>query len=468
MHDPEAIARAVRPTIFDAACHTDLVLPLVLANLASPRLWTLSEKLRARVKDFPDDGDPRGLSPFLRAAAKQIDRDFEHVHPETVSALIGDLDLASEAARLGTAEVARAVDAIARALRIRIARGLQHSDELLRMIEDGRFPAYTYGTIDIIRANRKRVARTRAPAGLTSCLDEAALFAALAMTLPGGTLHDMVLIGAPSHYTCFGRDGAGRPFWFFAKNALLSKADWDALVARDHTGSVDDAFDTRLATADRILGIEGVFDFENGTSEIVPAHLADLREAMTHFFRVLPRPLADAFARPIRFRPPSPFAALFRRFLGSATREPLLACLRAHAAIGDRETDLVAASFRALAGCDPRVYLLAARRAAFHDLALTTRDALIARLRALPRASLFDDRERIAMPDETLCFGGTDRDIALLMHVAWERLGHTPVETLVTDTDSFVCSEGSCISATTFAPAPRPAEAAIVLRWADA
>lgn len=465
-HDPGVLACHVRPNIFDAIAGPELILPLVLANLASPRLWALSEKLRARVKDFPDDGNPHGLSPFLHAARKQIDRDFEHLRPETVSALLGDLDLAAEAKRLGGETVGDAVAAIERTVRYRINRGTLKADSLLDTIAAGRFPAYIYGNIDVIRAQRRLVERTRAPAGLTSCLDEAAMFAALAMTFPGGTMHDMVLLGAPSHYTAFGRDGAGRPFWFYGKNALFSKTEWDALVTQDYAGNVQQAFDDRLPDADRILSIEGLFDRRRGTSRITQGNLESIATAMAGFFGTLPEPLASAFEQKLTYLPPSGFAPIFRQFIAAGTHTSFEAFLRKHDATDDIETDLIAAAYRSLKGCDPRAFLIAARQARLRGLDLTSHATLLAQLRALPlRVSIFDDRERIAMPDETLMLGGgSDRDMALLLHVALERRGIKPV-TLLTETESFVCTGASCIAAETLAETEPPAPNAVLYRW---
>ena len=167
----DTLVDCVRPNLFDAYCDSRLVLPLVLANLAAPRLWALAEKLKSRAKDFPDDGHPHGLSPFIRAAAKQIDRDFEHLKPEDVAAMIGTYDLAAERARLGAEIVDTAIDSIIRSCRYRMERGTLQASALLAIIESGQFPAYCYTNIDIIRAHRRLLKkRAHPPAGLTSCV----------------------------------------------------------------------------------------------------------------------------------------------------------------------------------------------------------------------------------------------------------------------------------------------------------
>ena len=467
--DAAYIARAVKPNIFDGAADTELILPLVLANLASPRLWTLADKLKSHLADFPDDGDPRGVSSFLRAAAKQIDRDCKHVHPADVSALFGDLDLAHEKRRLGANTVEAALQSIEATARFRLAQGNDRQKDLLEAIAAGRFPAFTYNNIDVIRAFRTLLQKkSTAPAGLTSCLDEVAMFAALGMTMPQSAVYDIVLLAAPVHYTAFGRDGQGRAFWFHSKNHFYTKADWDKRVAEDYGGDPHAAFTDHLVTADRIMTIEGTFDFASGACRITPDHLQDITRAMENFFGAMPRNLANALARPIHYAQPSSFAGLFRRFLALESRDSFAAFLKTQAQQPDVETDLVAASFRALDGCYPRVFLLAARESRLRDCDLTSVETVLNQLRALPRRdSIFADRGRIALPDETLLFGGgTDRDIGLLLHVALERMGRAQVVTLMTSDETYVIADDLCLAVTNLAPSQAPRDDAVLYRIA--
>lgn len=466
----EAAARCVRPNLFDAYADSHLILPIVLANLASPRLWTLAEKLKARVANFPDDGDPHGVSPFIRAAAKQIDRDFEHLRPEDVAELIGIFDLSTERARLGTDIVDTAVHSIIESCRYRMERGTLKADALLKIIEAGQFPAYCYTNIDVIRAHRRLLhKRAHPPAGLTSCVDEAAMFAALTMTMPENTIFDCVMLSSPTHSTAFGRDGIGRPFWFFGKNLIFSKADWDARVAETYAGDTQQAFDDLLPQTDRILSIEGVFDFRSGASEITPDNISSMINGLRHFFGTLPRQIQEAIDKTIHYAPPSGFAAIFRRFLPTDNHKAFADFLHQHETIDDSETDLVAAAFRTLRGCAPRVFVKAARQALLRHFDLSSIDAALAQIRALPlNQSIFDDQTRITMPDETLLFGGgSSHDKALLLHIALERITGDTVVTLITADDAFVQMGHKTWSATTGVECSAPADAIILVRLAD-
>jgi hypothetical protein len=84
-------------------------------------------------------------------------------------------------------------------------------------------------------------------------------------------------------------------------------------------------------------------------------------------------------------------------------------------------------------------------------------------IRALPGTeSIFKNRNRIAMPDETLRLKtGTDRDKALLLYALLVHCRQAePIMdsfvTILTDIDSFVCSDARCVSITTLSDAPRP------------
>jgi hypothetical protein len=217
------------------------------------------------------------------------------------------------------------------------------------------------------------------------------------------------------------------------------------------------------------MTIEGMFDFASGVCRITPDNLAIITRAMEDFFGAMPRDLASALARPIHFAPPSTFAALYRRFLALETPNSFVEFLKVQTLQPDIETDLIAASFRALEGCDPRVFLIAARESRLRGLDLTSVDTVLNQLHALPhRDSIFEDRERIAMPDETLLFGGgTDRDLGLLFHVALERMGYAQVTTLMTPDETYVIVHDLCLAMTNLLPTQAPGDDAVLYRIAS-
>src|SRR5215475_1979149 len=99
--------RAVAPNLFDVAADPELVFPLVLANLMSPRLW----RLREHLAPLPDP--VRGLGEgSIRHFQEYIDHHFEHVASDRIAETNGVLDLDAEAERLGAAVVDYAVSSL--------------------------------------------------------------------------------------------------------------------------------------------------------------------------------------------------------------------------------------------------------------------------------------------------------------------------------------------------------------------
>ena len=193
------------------------------------------------------------------------------------------------------------------------------------------------------------------------------------------------------------------------------------------------------------------------------------RPRIQDFFGLLPKQLDIAFAQAISHAPPSAFAPIFRRFLPAKDHADFARFLKHGIGVESREIRMVAASYRALDGCDPRIYLGAARRSILRDLDLSSPDTILMHMRGFSsRQSIFEDDNRIAMPDETLIFGGgSARDMALLLHIALERSTGTQVTTSITETDAFVQAGDTTWSATTLSETKPPPASALRYRWAD-
>jgi hypothetical protein len=125
---------------------------------------------------------------------------------------------------------------------------------------------------------------------------------------------------------------------------------------------------------------------------------------------------------------------------------------------------------------DPLPFLLAARNSpSCRRIGKTLgslQDALAVVQAIVGSQSIFEDRSRLAMPEETLRLDtGNDRDRALLLHVLLEymfehRQQQAGVETLFTEKESFVCGPGFCISLTHMACVAPPSEG-VRIRLAD-
>lgn len=471
---PSGLCASVMPNIFDAHVFPDLLLPLVLGNLLSEDLWNFSAKIQARLSEATTaqavgDAPSDSLPPVLRAIQRQIDRHFEHLTCQRVAEVYGSLDLDQERSRLGSA-----VDELV--LQLQGGHGSfapLHTEAALSILEElslNSFPAYYYTNFDVVRANRRLVRhKSRAPMGLTSCLDEVAIFSALAMTLPKDPVETVIALASPTHYTAFGWGSSGEPWWFYGKNNLYSMEDWRRRSSERMQDDLQGCFDEVLCGFDRIIAVSGTFDFKSGVSLVPPEHLEIFVSMIDKFFGVRLKQLDAALGGSRCQLPESPLAPVLRELLGSKSIETARARL-----LGSPEEPLqmVQYSYRSLDVLDHQPYLRVARLSPWAKrvaTSLVSVEEAVAYLENIPSSeSIFRNRERIAMPEETLRLRtGSDRDKALLLHVlienVHERNGNPSiVTTLFTQENSFVVTSGFCFNLTTMSRAEQPTEGVII------
>lgn len=413
-------ASLVAPNIFDAFANQNLLLYLVMSNLLSPATWEYSDRIRQRAGAGSEGAAPSARS-LIREIQGFLNRNFQHLHTHDVARLYGELDVNAERARLGAAAVERAVGQLVRNLEMRVASGTIPAEAMrpvLERIAEGAFPAYFYGTIDVVRANRKATGKSHASVkGLTSCVDEAAIFASLAMTVPPGAIANVVALAGPSHTSAFGWNSDGEAWWFLGKNRLFFAEDWQDHVAEAAGGDAQACFDALLQDASRIVSVAGTFDLETGSANLIDDHIDEIAAKMDAFFGIRLRQLADGLSKPRRHLPEDPVAPYLRALHGAASASVVLERL------GDSRDAAgqgVLYAFRSLAVADLHPYVMAARaqpncRKLAQSLK-TVEDVLAATAGIGQSDSILGNRDRIAMPDETLRFGtGTDRDKALLI-----------------------------------------------------
>jgi hypothetical protein len=446
--------RAVAPNLFDAAADPEVVFPLVFANLMSSRLWELGDRLSG-------SADPiRALCDgTIRPIQQYVDHHFEHVTPDLVAEMNGVLDLDAEAERLGSAAVEHTLSILQSTFARRIERGAPQKDAFaLDLIRRRRFPSYIYATIDEAWASRRLLQRRKhKPLGLTCCLDEAAIFVALVLTLPGGSVDDFAIIAAPTHYSVLLWSGE-ETWWYYSEHELYSASGWARVVAEGHAGDAQAAFDDRLHDFDRIITASGTHAFAAGKTSIDRSRLAEIVHTIDAFFGVRLSQLDRARELSAQLAPPSNVARTTRDLSSASGAQEVRARLRRAALdAGDPVALRALYCFRTLDLPDLRVYLRAARRGARiadRSATIATIDDAVRSVAAIAgRESIFEDPDRIAMPDETARLGtGTARDKALLLHVLLERAlaiddpARTCLETLFTDAGSFVRSDRFCIS----------------------
>ena len=440
-------SQIVAPDIFDALAEPDVLLPLVMANAMSPRLWRLGRKV-ARA------ADP------LEAARRVVDTSFTHALPQDAAAVSGLLDLDAERRRLGADVVDRAITDIGRGWDARRERGLLDPDDRLQdMIAAGRYPAYVYANIDVINAAR-RVAGGPAqrPRGLTSCLDEAALFSALIMTAPAVTagLDGIVLLASSLHYTVFGWTGP-HTWWFWSKRDLYTGASFAERIDCDHRGDPADAVTAVMAAPlRRVISRRGHIDLDARTSSLPPEEVARTLVAIEAFFQH--RPAGLEALEDLRFTPPAPHDVLFDEAVRCGSAAEVADLVRRHqAAGGDSGAAATEAllAFRSLDVDDLMPYLEAARRGplvtALARRLRSPQDAVAAVAEPADGPAL-GDPVRLALPDEVLGRGAcSPAERALLLHVLLEHLGEDPVRTELAGGDAITRTPSLAVRASDLA-----------------
>ncbi len=456
MNDPR-LDRAVAPNLFDVVVDPDLIFTLVLANLMSPRLWEMRDRILAEPKPAPDELGAGHAAGIIERIQQFLDHHFEHVSPARVAEMNGVLDLDTLADRYGAEAVDYARSRILATFDWRLERGNIKRDSLaLELIAQHKFPAYTYATIDEARACRRLLGRRKhKPLGLTCCLDEAAIFIALLLTTAHESVEDIAIVGSPTHYSVL----VGAPegtLWFYSKHDLISVSAWSQLVI-DAAGD-QLAFDDRLPDFDRIITTQGSYSLTTGETSIPEPRLRALVQTIDGFFGRRPAQLERALQNPIRGGDGSGATKIVRDAASASSDTEVRDRVRRAALEQDNLPALRALyGFRALDLPDLSPYLHSARECSqvgeLLPRVVTMDDALRAVATIAGRESIFEDPERIAMPDETARFGsGSDRDKALLLHVLLERApgvaasATADLETLIGETDSFVRGPEFCIS----------------------
>lgn len=418
-------SQVVAPDLFDAMAEPDTLLPLVMANAMSPRLWRLGRK----VSGAPDP---------LEAARRVVDSSFTHALPGDVALVSGLLDLDAERRRLGSAVVDHAIADINHGWEARRRRGLlPEHDRLQEVIASGAFPAYTYANVDVINAAR-RVAGGPAqrPRGLTSCLDEAALFGALIMTAPAvtGRLDGIITLSSSLHHTVFGWSGDDS-WWFWSKRDLFTRAAFGDRIVTGHGGDAVDAVAAVMATpVCRVVSRRGHINLHARTSSLPPDEVERTIAAVDGFFRHRLHGLENL--DDLRFVAPSPHDLLFEEAVRCGSAAEVQRMVHSHRGSGGpaaaAATEALLA-FRSLDVDDLTPYLDAARRGplvAARAAGLRSPQDAIAVAAEPGDGPALGDPARLALPDEVLGRGScSPAERAVLLHVLLERAGASSVRT---------------------------------------
>jgi hypothetical protein len=276
-------------------------------------------------------------------------------------------------------------------------------------------------------------------------------------------------------FTCHG----GELWWFYSKHELFSPAAWAQLVAEHYANDPQLAFDDRLPDFDRIMTTSGSYLLATGECSMPEDRLAAILKQINGFFGFRPVQLTAALQRPMRLLAGPDGSQMVAQAASVPNANEVRTTVR-DAAL--REGNLAALralyAYRALDVPNLSCYLQAARHSCQIGNLLphvkTVDEALRAVDAIVGTESIFDDPNRLAMPNETVRFAtGTNRDKALLLHVLIERvlgadqLKNGSVETLFSDAGSFVRTGQFCINVSSMAYVPE-IEGDIRYRIADA
>lgn len=298
--------------VFDAYASPDLLRSLVLANLMSERLWSLGHKVPVQLP----------VRERLTQYQRVVDKYFTHLTPDQVAERDGVIDLDTESARLGAAVVDSALENIIETLKWRARRGtIGNVDSFLALIADRKFPAFNYGTIEGLHEHlAATTTKSTRVVGLSSCLDEAALFSALAMTGSVDGIDGIVVLGSASHYTVFGWSGEPTEayfdaWWFYGKNKLFTQHEYSELVRNEYAGDAALAFADRLPGIDTVIAREGSWRFGHPTTTLGADRIEALTLALDKFFGFRIVELDRALIAPLQFADSSEDDALFEACL---------------------------------------------------------------------------------------------------------------------------------------------------------
>jgi len=454
----ERLSRAVTLTGLELRKDRDVLLPAYLmANIMSPMLWRWREKRRAH---GPDGG--------LLSAGRRLHDLQRQFHQYSFTCFAdqpggdpwGLVDFAEEERRLGTEYVQSARCQIDAGLRHLLKR--QPDSQFGRIVEQpyyrqGYFPRLRNETIELMNAYRGILEDGKASG---KCAALALLWTAALPVCGRFSLDDVVLVGNRAHYYVF-LDGDS--------NHVFNNGKWYNRT-RLKNGSDLSMLAKFVATDTELVFLycpsRGVWDCDKGTSEVPRQHLGRLLGTMEQFLgiplknpdldrgRFSPSPCPTAIPDPLQYDSAWHYQQAVRRL---ADELPMSGF------------DFAQYAFRTLDVPLPQAYACAAIRD-YHarQLAKGIRgldDAIAIVENLTGNESLFDSRERLALPDETLTFHtGSDRDKALLLYTLLHHASAGQVDVAVgfSEATSYVRYGRTWVDMKSFSICPEPSDLRLV------
>ena len=413
------LVQAAKPNLFSTTARPELIISILYSNLMSERLWELGKQTAKPATPLSTVAERFKI---LTKIHKMINYRFYHAKPIEVARIWGlhERERITDPADLAANDYA-----------MQLLETCYNSPKdsrtwvplMLEFLEMGVFPEFPYPTVDLILARHPMLqGMPNRPHGMTSCLDECILIAALALVLKFCHLDEIVFIGSPFHYSLLlfpeGSDG----YWINAKRELFDAASWRAAHGEGAAEAIREAFASRMLGFDRLITADGYCIFPRNESNLDLGDLDILCGKISRFLGVELKELLPAAEKAGQNRSASregcllpdiegcqsgaEFAELINLLVKSSNDPALLSSLY---------------TFRGLAVPEPLTYVSAALSGYWVWLSsaeVGNLEDAVALVRAIPgRDSVFGPSNRIALPDEVLIFNtGSDIERILLLY----------------------------------------------------
>ena len=391
------LTKAVSPSLFSAALHPDLIIALIIANLLSPKLWELAQRIPA--------GDSANPEVMMKRLHKFVNRNFYHPNPSEFCRVWGlyERETVTDPDELASSD--RAMSIIRKGIELTRNRD---ANFVIGLLDNSTAPRYIYPTVDLILAYAPTLQDLKTPAlGMTACLDECVLIASLALASGICKMEDIVFVGSPLHYTLYlFPDEEG--YMFNAKREFFTRQDWIKQSGGEQDAS-SRLFMEKLFVCDRIITPFGYCVFPDGSVTITPERMEITVKRISRFLSVTPPELSQALATVHKARAAGLAGA------DQIDRLPHLSCAAIEAAVlsGKENPDYplfeaALYSFRHPRVSEPEFYKEAAMRG-FRSYILSGAvfcpdDAREIADGISGSESIYGGLSRLAMPDEVLAF----------------------------------------------------------------
>jgi len=411
------LVKAVSPSLFNAVLHPDLIVALIIANLMSPKLWKLAQRILA--------GDKTNQEVMMKRLHKFVNRNFYHPNPSEFCRVWGlyERETVTDPDELASSD--RAMALIRQGIAITRNRD---ANLVIGLLDNNTAPRYIYPTVDLILAYAPMLQELNPPVlGMTACLDECVLIASLALAAGLCKMEDIVFVGSPLHYILYlFPDEEG--YMFNAKREFFRRQDWIEQSGGDPDVS-SRLFIEKLFVCDRIITPFGYCVFPDGSVTLTTERMEAVVKRISRFLSATPPELSQALSTVRKARATG---------LAGADRIDDLSvrsCAAVEAAVlagkDDPRHPLFEAAlyvFRHPRVNEPEIYKEAAMRG-FRSYILSGSVFCPADARAIVESilgneSIYGGSSRIAMPDEVLAFNTANNEERKLLEETLLRHAH--------------------------------------------